>query len=95
VAPPLSEFALKFGPPEYFSLTLFGLLMPLSWGRIDPEGLIMVVMGLLLGSVGLDPISGAIRFTWGLHMLQEGSTSSPWPWACSGWGKSSTTWKRC
>jgi putative tricarboxylic transport membrane protein len=36
------------------------------------KGLIMVVMGLLLGSVGLDPISGAIRFTWGLHMLQEG-----------------------
>jgi putative tricarboxylic transport membrane protein len=36
------------------------------------KGLIMVVLGLLLGSVGLDPISGAIRFTWGLHMLQEG-----------------------
>jgi len=73
VAPPLSEFALKFGPPEYFSLTLFGLLMATLLGEGSIlKGLIMVVMGLLLGSVGLDPISGAIRFTWGLHMLQEG-----------------------
>jgi putative tricarboxylic transport membrane protein len=73
VAPPLAEFALKFGPPEYFSLTLFGLLMATLLGEGSIlKGLIMVVMGLLLGSVGLDPISGAIRFTWGLHMLQEG-----------------------
>ncbi|HXZ38486.1 MAG TPA: tripartite tricarboxylate transporter permease [Thermodesulfobacteriota bacterium] len=73
VAPPLAELALKFGPPEYFSLTLFGLLMATLLGEGSIlKGLIMVVMGLLLGSVGLDPISGAIRFTWGLHMLQEG-----------------------
>ena len=73
VAPPLAEFALKFGPPEYFSLTLLGLLMAsLLGGESILKGLIMVVLGLLLGSVGLDPISGAIRFTWGLHMLQEG-----------------------
>ncbi len=36
------------------------------------KGLIMVVLGLLLGAVGLDPVSGAIRFTWGFFMLQEG-----------------------
>ena len=73
VAPPLSEFALQFGPPEYFSLTLFGLLMAtLLGGGSILKGLIMVILGLLLGSVGLDPISGAIRFTWGIHMLQEG-----------------------
>jgi putative tricarboxylic transport membrane protein len=36
------------------------------------KGLIVVVLGLLLGSVGLDPISGAVRFTWGFFMLQEG-----------------------
>ena len=73
VAPPLAEFALKFGPPEYFALTLVGLLMATMLGEGSMiKGLIMVVMGLLLGSVGLDPISGAIRFTWGLHMLQEG-----------------------
>jgi putative tricarboxylic transport membrane protein len=73
VAPPLAEFALKFGPPEYFSLTMLGLVMAtLLGGASIIKGLIMVVLGLLLGSVGLDPVSGAIRFTWGLHMLQEG-----------------------
>ncbi len=73
VAPPLAEFALHFGPPEYFSLTLLGLLMAtLIGGDSVVKGLIMVVAGLLMGSVGLDPISGAIRFTWGIHMLQEG-----------------------
>jgi putative tricarboxylic transport membrane protein len=73
VAPPLAEFALKFGPPEYFALTLLGLLMAtLLGGSSIVKGLIMVVLGLLLGSVGLDPISGAIRFTWGFFMLQEG-----------------------
>jgi len=73
VAPPLAEFALKFGPPEYFALTLLGLLMAtLLGGSSVVKGLIVVVLGLLLGSVGLDPISGAIRFTWGFFMLQEG-----------------------
>ena len=73
VAPPLAEFALKFGPPEYFSLTLLGLLMAtLLGGSSIIKGLIMIVLGLLLGSVGLDPISGAVRFTWGFFMLQEG-----------------------
>lgn len=73
VAPPLAEFALKFGPPEYFALTLLGLLMAtLLGGGSVVKGLIVVVLGLLLGSVGLDPISGAIRFTWGFFMLQEG-----------------------
>ncbi|HSR12695.1 MAG TPA: tripartite tricarboxylate transporter permease, partial [Thermodesulfobacteriota bacterium] len=73
VAPPLAELALKFGPPEYFALTMVGLLMATLLGEGSViKGLIMVVLGLLLGSVGLDPISGAIRFTWGLHMLQEG-----------------------
>ncbi len=73
VAPPLAEFALKFGPPEYFALTLLGLLMAtLLGGTSIVKGLIMVVLGLLLGSVGLDPISGAVRFTWGFFMLQEG-----------------------
>jgi putative tricarboxylic transport membrane protein len=73
VAPPLAEFALKFGPPEYFALTLLGLLMAtLLGGSSIVKGLIVVVLGLLLGSVGLDPISGAVRFTWGFFMLQEG-----------------------
>lgn len=73
VAPPLAEFAIRFGPPEYFALTLLGLMMAtLLSGTSILKGLIMVVLGLLLGAVGLDPISGEVRFTWGLLMLQEG-----------------------
>ena len=75
VAPPLAEFAIRFGPPEYFSLTLLGLMMAtLLSGASILKGLIMVTIGLLLGAVGLDPISGEVRFTWGLLMLQEGAT---------------------
>jgi putative tricarboxylic transport membrane protein len=73
MAPPLAEFAIRFGPPEYFSLTLLGLMMAtLLSGSSILKGLIMVTIGLLLGAVGLDPISGEVRFTWGLLMLQEG-----------------------
>jgi len=73
IAPPLAEFALQFGPPEYFSLTILGLIMAtLLGGTSALKGLIVIVLGLLLGSIGLDPISGAIRFTWGFFMLQEG-----------------------
>lgn len=73
VAPPLAEFAIRFGPPEYFALTLLGLMMAtLLSGTSILKGLIMVVLGLLLGAIGLDPISGEVRFTWGLLMLQEG-----------------------
>jgi putative tricarboxylic transport membrane protein len=73
LAPPLAEFALKFGPAEYFSLTLVGLLLAtyLS-GKSAVKGFIMVSVGLLLGSVGLDPIAGSMRFTFGVLNLQEG-----------------------
>jgi putative tricarboxylic transport membrane protein len=73
VAPPLAEFALKFGPPEYFALTMVGLLMATLLGEGSViKGLIMVTLGLLLGAVGLDPVSGAVRFTFGFFELQEG-----------------------
>ena len=72
-APPLAEFALDFGPPEYFSLTTLGLLLAvaLSGGSIV-KGLIVLLFGLLFAMVGLDPISGKIRFTFGSIGLQGG-----------------------
>ena len=72
-APPLAEFALDFGPPEYFALTSLGLLLAvfLSGGSII-KGLIILLVGLLLAMVGLDPISGKIRFTFGSVGLQGG-----------------------
>jgi putative tricarboxylic transport membrane protein len=73
VAPTLANFALKFGPPEYFSLILLGLMMAvyLSEGSII-KGLVMGGLGLFLGTVGIDPVLGATRFTFGLSRLTDG-----------------------
>src|SRR5512134_4007607 len=72
MAPPLAEFALKFGPPEYFSLTVLGLLLATYLAGDSPlKGLTMAIMGLILGSVGLDPLSGAVRFDFGVPDLQS------------------------
>ncbi len=72
-APPLAEFALDFGPPEYFALTSMGLLLAVALsGGSMVKGLIIVFAGLLLAMVGLDPISGKIRFTFGSVGLQGG-----------------------
>jgi putative tricarboxylic transport membrane protein len=73
VAPALASFALKFGPPEYFSLVLLGLMMAvyLSEGS-TLKGLAMGGLGLLFGTVGIDPVLGATRFTFGLSRLTDG-----------------------
>ncbi len=72
MAPPLAEFALKFGPPEYVALTVLGLLLATYLTGESPlRGLTMAVMGLILGSVGLDPLSGAVRFDFGIPDLQS------------------------
>ena len=72
-APPLAGAALHFGPPEYFSLMIlaFVVLAPLSTGSAA-KGLFMAALGLMLGSVGLDPISGYQRFTFDLKELMDG-----------------------
>jgi putative tricarboxylic transport membrane protein len=73
LAHPLSSFALRFGPPEYCSLALLGLLLAtfLSTGSAL-KGLLMVVTGLWLGCVGIDPVSGKFRFAYGILQLQDG-----------------------
>ena len=72
MAPPLAEAALKFGPPEYFSLTVLGLLLATYLAGDQPlKGFMMAIMGLLLGCIGLDPISGAVRFAFGNADLQS------------------------
>ena len=72
MAPPLAEAALKFGPPEYFSLTVLGLLLATYLTGASPlKGLIMAIFGLILGSVGLDPLSGAVRFAFGIPDLMS------------------------
>jgi putative tricarboxylic transport membrane protein len=73
LAPPLAAFALRFGPPEYFALLLFGLLVLayMSSGSML-KSLAMAALGLLLGMVGIDQMSGYFRFAYGIVELGDG-----------------------
>ena len=65
-APPLAEVALKFGPAEYFSLMVFGLIAAVVLARGSViKAIAMVCFGILLGLVGTDVNSGVIRFAFG------------------------------
>jgi TctA family transporter len=72
-APPLTAIALEFGAAEYFSLMIVGLVsaIALAHGSVV-KALAMVVLGLLLGLVGTDVISGAPRFTLGIREYADG-----------------------
>lgn len=74
LARPLATFALDFGPPEYFALTLLGLTLVSYLGSDTSiaKALIMAALGLLLGTIGLDPVQSAERFTFGVLSLQSG-----------------------
>ncbi len=72
-APPLAEIALKFGPSEYFSLMVLGLVaaVVLAHGSVI-KAVAMVILGLLLGLVGTDVNSGVLRFAFGISELADG-----------------------
>jgi TctA family transporter len=72
-APPLAEVALKFGPAEYFSLMVLGLIAAtvLASGSLI-KAIAMVILGLLLGLVGTDVNSGVARFAFGVSELSDG-----------------------
>jgi putative tricarboxylic transport membrane protein len=73
LAPPLAEFALEFGPSEYFALMVLGLtLVSYLASKSVPKALCMAVMGLLLGTVGIDPVRSTERFSFGSLTLQGG-----------------------
>src|ERR671923_328310 len=73
VAPPLARFALSFGPPEFFALMLVGLALITGLaGQSLLTGLVMAVLGLLIAMVGIDPVRGAPRFTFGIPSLYDG-----------------------
>ncbi len=73
LAPPLANFALRFGPPEYFALLLLGLLvLAYMSGGSMVKSLAMAVLGLLLGMVGIDQMSGYFRFSYGVVELGDG-----------------------
>ncbi|BDF72339.1 C4-dicarboxylate ABC transporter permease [Oscillospiraceae bacterium] len=77
-APPIAAFALKFGPSEYFALALFGLTIIASvGGKSQIKGLLMGFVGLLISCVGIDPMDGVSRFTFGINRMQGGIDTIP------------------
>jgi TctA family transporter len=72
-APPLAELALKFGPADYFSLMVLGLIaaVVLAHGSIV-KAIAMIVLGLLLGIVGTDVNSGVARYSFNIPELIDG-----------------------
>lgn len=73
ISPLIVSVALAFGPAEYFAIMIFGLVAAATVTQDSPaKGLSMVVLGLLLGTVGTDINSGAVRFHFGYFELREG-----------------------
>jgi len=73
LAPPLAKIALKFGPPEYFSLMLLGLTTIIFLGgKSIVKSMISIILGLLLAIVGMDPMGGVNRFTVDRLELMDG-----------------------
>ncbi len=71
--PLLAELALAFGPPEYFGLMFFSLTALFSFSGHDLlKGLTAGVVGIILATVGLDPLSGAHRLAFGIPQLLAG-----------------------
>lgn len=72
-APPLAKVALMFGPPEYVALMTLGLIVAVVLARGSIlSALAMLVFGLLLGTVGTDMETGAMRMTMGISELADG-----------------------
>src|SRR5262252_685589 len=72
-APPLVELAFKFGPAEYFSLMVLGLIgaVVLASGSLI-KAIAMIILGLLLGQVNTDVISGVPRYSFDVPELTDG-----------------------
>jgi putative tricarboxylic transport membrane protein len=72
-APAVAQLAVKFGPPEFTMLMLFGLLLVVSMaGKSPVKGLISMVLGLLVATVGVDIFTGTERYTFGDINLYDG-----------------------
>ncbi|GHU28606.1 C4-dicarboxylate ABC transporter permease [Betaproteobacteria bacterium] len=77
-SPLISGMALEFGPVEYFGLAIFGLSVIVSIsGRSLIKGMMSAFFGLLIASIGFDPISGFPRFTFGMLEMMEGPPFIP------------------
>ena len=74
----LAQVALKFGAPEMFALTLMGLCLVTGiTGDYPLKGYLMLIFGLLLGTIGIDTITGQQRFTFNFIYLLDGLNTIP------------------
>src|SRR5688572_16029959 len=72
-APFVARAALAFGPAEYFAFTLLGVMVLANLtGRSRGKSLAMVVLGVMLSTVGMDPLGGTVRFTFDVAGAQAG-----------------------
>jgi putative tricarboxylic transport membrane protein len=77
-APPLARLALNFGPAEYFALAVFGITAIASIGGGSViKGLLAGLMGLAVATIGIDPLTGMPRYTFGNMMLLTGVSFVP------------------
>ena len=73
VCVPLAEFSLTFGPAEYFSLIVMGMLTVVFMsGKSIAKSLMSILLGLGMSYVGSDPVQGAPRFVYGIPRLMDG-----------------------
>jgi putative tricarboxylic transport membrane protein len=73
IAPPLAAFALRFGPPEYTALLVLGLIFLAYMSSTSlPRTLLMAAVGLLLGTVGIDNMTGHFRYAFDIPELGDG-----------------------
>ncbi len=73
LSPQIARFGLRFGPPEFFALAIFGLSMIVSIsGKSILKGFISAIFGLLIATIGFDPLSGVPRFHFGNPNLLGG-----------------------
>ena len=78
VAPQLARVALSFGPPEYFAIGLFGLgIVATLSSNVLFKGLIACALGILIATIGLDPVTGSIREHFGYTELLGGVGITP------------------
>lgn len=78
IAPPLAMVSLMFSEPESFLISVFGLTVIGSLaGKSILKGLMMGVFGLFLASVGMDAVTGTLRYTFGVDRLMNGIQMVP------------------
>lgn len=72
-APVVARLALRFGPPEFFMLAVFGLTIIAALAKEDlVKGIISGCIGLFISTIGIDQVAGTVRFTYGIIELYDG-----------------------